>query len=67
MEAVSCLPCCRSLRLVQTFGAAENSLSISSMQALSAVLHVSALRPNSRHPNPFADHPKADIALLKLE
>jgi len=28
---------------------------------------MSALRPNSRHPNPFADHPKADIALLKLE
>lgn len=26
-----------------------------------------ASRPNSRHPNPFADHPKADIALLKLE
>ena len=49
MEAVSCLPCCRSLRLVQTFGAAENSLSISSMQALSAVLHVSALRPNIGH------------------
>ena len=50
MEAASCLPSCRSSRLVQTFGAGENSLSIPSMQAFSAVLHVSALRPIAVNP-----------------
>lgn len=49
MEAAPCPPRYRSLRLFQTFGAAENSLNIPSMQALSAVLHVSASRPDSSH------------------
>ena len=67
LEAASCLACCRSSRLVQTSGAEENSLSIPSMQAFSAVLHVSAVRPILSRSATSSMIPKADAAMVPTE